>query len=242
MLSRLRVLQQRLSRKGFAGPHYTGLIGKVRFALESTIRRRELVFVLTPEAFEAVTPPSRAGFTLLHITALEQLTPYRTALETAWYPGLIDGWRGPWQWGERLFLGLQDGTPVSFNWLQVGTARGEATRWGRVLAQEYRIVRGGVAPSERGKGTNTLMKYAIIQELFATGASRVWAECYERNIPSVKTLRALGFVAIGLIEVLELPGLRGFIRWRPLPTATATPPESHRPSAGGQPALRGPVT
>lgn len=213
MIERLRRINQRLSRKGFAGPHYQGVAGKLRFAFESLVFRRERVFVLNPDAFGHVRPSKVPGFRVVRIESLPTLDVFRAQLEQAWYPGLLESWHGPWSWGERLYLGLLDNEPVSYNWLQQGTARGHPTYWGRFFEGEYRILRGAVAPAWRGQGGNTAMKYAIIADLFAQGATRIYAECYARNVPSVRTLRSLGFEEVGQLTVLEVPGLRGFIRW-----------------------------
>ncbi len=213
MIERLRRYGQRVSRKGFAGPFHRGVRGKLRFAFESLVYRRERVFVLHPGEFRAAPTPYIPGFRVERISSPETLEPYREALEAAWYPGLLESWRGPWSWGERLYLGLLEGAPVSYNWLQQGTPEGFGTYWGRFFEGEYRILRGAVAPSWRGQGGNTAMKHAILSELFARGATRVYAECYAHNVPSVRTLRALGFREVGQLTVVELPGVRGFIRW-----------------------------
>jgi ribosomal protein S18 acetylase RimI-like enzyme len=213
MIRHLEQLAQRFSRKGFTGPYYRGFTGKIRFALESLLFRRERFFVLHKDAFLAVQPPVISGFEVVRIADPEQLEAFRAGLEAAWYPGLLESWRGPWSWGERLYLGLLNGVPVSYNWLQRGTAAGHPTYWGRFYEGEYRILRGAVAPSWRGQGGNTAMKHAIFSTLFAHDATRVYAECYARNIPSVRTLRSLGFKEVGQLTVLEIPGFKGFIRW-----------------------------
>jgi len=213
MIERLRQINQRLSRKGFAGPFYQGLRGKLRFAFESLVYRKERVFVLHAEGFRLARVPLVPGFRVIRIESLPALEAYRAQLEQAWYPGLLEMWHGPWSWGERLYLGLLHNEPVSYNWLQKGTAQGHPTYWGRVFEGEYRILRGAVAPSWRGQGGNTAMKHAILADLFAQGAMRIYAECYARNVPSVRTLRSLGFREVGQLTVLEVPGFRGFVRW-----------------------------
>jgi RimJ/RimL family protein N-acetyltransferase len=57
------------------------------------------------------------------------------------------------------------------------------------------------------------MKRALLRRLFASGATRVLAECYLNNVPSVRTLLRLGFRAVGVLTVVEAPLLRGFVRW-----------------------------
>lgn len=214
MIGRFRILSRKLSRKGFVGPKYRGVVGKIRFAAESLVARRELVFVLHPQDFwdSVVSEPTHID--VVTVSAFSELEEFRARIEERWYPGIIESWRGPWSWGERLYLGLEDGQPISFNWLQLGTAAGAPVYWGRVFQGEYRILRGGVASEHRGKGTNTQMKREILRQLFVAGATRVYAECYEGNVPSIRTLRSLGFRLTGRLHVLGLPGLRGFIRWK----------------------------
>ena len=175
------------------------------------------VLLLHPDDFRATTRPEKAGFELRPIPGVQALEPYQSALAELWYPGLVDSWRGPFSWGEKLYLGLVDGQPVSFNWMQVGSASGSAVHWGRIFEGEFRILRGGVAPSMRGQGLNTIMKHRLIESMFDAGATRAYAECYEANIPSVRTLEKLAFRAFARLEVLELPLVRNFVRWRGLP-------------------------
>lgn len=204
-------------RKGFVGPHYTGLNGKLRFAFESLIVRRELAFVLERDDFRRDSIGSAEGVVLVRIQDLQQLEFHKEQLESAWYPGVTSTWHGPLSWGERLYIGFLGNVPVAFNFVQEGSAAGFPFYWGTLLAGEYRILRAGVAPAFRGKGINKAMKKHILSELFAAGASRVLADCYELNVPTVRTYRSMGFRPIGRLVVLEIPGLRGFIRWSSVP-------------------------
>lgn len=216
MLEQLRTLTKKLSRKGFVGPRYRGLPGKIRFGYESFVARRELVFLMDPGDLVESRSLDTISLEVIEVADMEGLEVYRADLEARWYPGLLEGWKGPFDWGERLFLGLHEGGPIAFTWVQVGLREGAPVYWGRVFDGEYRILRVGTAPEWRGRGASTGLLAVVLKSLLSAGASRVYVECYEGNIPSVKTMEGLGFRRFGRIEVLEIPGLRNFVRWRPL--------------------------
>ena len=210
----LKDLSTRIARKGFVGPRYRGLMGKARFALESTVARQELFFVNTLESFRAVEVPEDVGLTLHRIREFADFAPFTAGVEAEYYPGYVEAWRAPFTWGEQAVIGTVDGRVASYNWMQYGMPAGFPTYWGRMFAGEARFIRGGVVPSFRRGGLNTLMKYRLLERFFGEeGITRVYAECYKNNLPSVRTLLRLGFRAVALLTVLEMPPLRGFIRW-----------------------------
>lgn len=213
MLGRLAA---KLQKKGFVGPYYAGARGKLRFLLESTVARQEIIFVATPESFSAVPAPSGPPLVLHPVGAFEDFEPFRAQVEEEFFPGYTQAWREPFTWGEEAVVGTVDGRAASYNWMQYGTPEGFPTYYGRMFAGEARILRGGVLPSFRRGGLNTLMKYRLLEGFFASGRTRVYAECYKYNLPSVRTLLRIGFRPVGVLSVIELPGLRSFVRWSPL--------------------------
>ncbi len=219
MFGTIRHSITKAARKGFVGPYYSGVRGKLRFAFESLVVRRELAFVLERADFRTPPEGTLPDLTVVRISTLEELEQHRARLEHSWYRGVTDSWAGPLSWGERLYLGFLGDEPIAFNFVQEGTAAGFPFYWGRIFATEYRILRAGVAPSHRGQGVNKAMKARLLTELFAIGASRVLADCYELNVPTIRTYQAVGFRPIGRLLVLEIPGLRGFIRWSSLPSS-----------------------
>lgn len=209
----LRDLLTKVRKKGFDGPYYRGARGKLRFLLESTLWRHELVFVATPRSW-GDTPRPEGGLVLHPIRRFADFEPWRAEVEAAFYPGYLEEqWRAPFTWGEEAVVGTVDGRVACYNWMQFGTPEGFPTYYGRMFETEARILRGGVLPEFRRLGLNTLMKHRLLERYFREGATRVYAECYERNIPSVRTLLKIGFQVVGRLRVLELPGGRGYVRW-----------------------------
>lgn len=212
-------LLEKARKKGFAGPRYEGLRGKLRFLAESTVRRRELVFVATPESVAGVPAPEGPPLELHRIRAFGDLEPFRAGLEAAYWPGLVESFRAPLSWGEEAVVGTVDGKPACYCWMQFGTREGFPTYYGRMFEREARILRAGVAPGFRRHGLNKMTMHRLLERSFAAGTRRVWAECYLHNLPAARTFLRIGFRAAGVLTVLEIPGTRGFVRWSPLDRA-----------------------
>ena len=233
-----RNLAARLQRRGFDGPFYRGFRGKLRFALESTVARTEIVFIATPESFAAAPRPTGPDLELHPAECFADLEPFRAGLEAEYHPGYIDSWSAPFTWGERAVVGTVGGRVACYNWMQFGTRQGFPTYWGRMFEGEARVLRGGVVPAFRRGGLNTLMKHRLLEQFFSQGMSRVYAECYKYNVPSVRTLLKIGFYPVGLIRVLEVGPARNFVKWLPVERIAGefremgidlSPPATHRP-------------
>lgn len=214
MLARIAA---RARRVGFEGPFYEGVVGKARFLLESTIARSELIFVATPGSLRSDGDP--VSLELRIAPDVAALAPYRAAFDAEYYAGFSDSWHAPFTWGEEAVVGLLDGAPAAIAWLQRGTVEGFPTYYGPMLSDDARVLRVGVAPSFRRRGVNTALMRGILRHLFNEGRRNVFIECYLNNVPSVKTFLRVGFRPVGLVDVLELPGLRRFVRWRSLADA-----------------------
>lgn len=215
----LRSLARKWATKGFDGPFYAGVRGKIRFLIESTVIRSEIIFTATPASFGAVAPPAGPPIELLRATSFAQLEPFRTAFEAEYYPGYVDAWRAPFTWGEHAVIATIDGRPAGFAWLQFGNAQGFPTYYSRIFEHEVRVLRVGVAPSFRRRGVNTAMMYRILSDLFASAAERVCIECHKYNTPSARTFLRVGYRPTAMITVLEFPGMRRFVRWSNMDSA-----------------------
>jgi ribosomal protein S18 acetylase RimI-like enzyme len=217
----IRNLAAKLRKKGFVGPYYAGLCGKLRFLVESTVYRKELVFVATPDTFRTVPRPRDPGLELHPIRAFADLEPFRSGLDSEYYPGYTEAFRGPFTWGEQAVIGTLAGKVACYSWMQFGTPKGFPTYYGRIFEREARILRVGVAPSYRRLGLSTLMNYRLLERFFQGGCTRVYIECYKYNLPSVRTFLKIGFRPVGVLTVIEVPLARGFVRWAPVGTAAA---------------------
>ena len=209
----LRSLARKISSKGFEGPFYSGVRGKLRFAIESTLARSDLIFIATPESFAAVAPATQPRILLFHTRSFDDVEQFRSTLDAEYYPGYLDTWRAPFGWGEELVVAMRDNRPVGFAWVQYGGLAGFPTYYGVLYSGEARILRVGVPPSCRRQGINTAMLYGVLSYLFSLGVSRAFIECHKLNLPSVRTFIRVGYSPTALITVVECPGVRGFIRW-----------------------------
>lgn len=206
-------LLARLRRKGFEGPFYSGVQGKIRFLIESTVARSELIFVANPGSFAAVASPASPAIELHGVRSFAELGGFGASLEAEYYPGYLEALRAPFTWGEEAVVATMEGTPAGIAWLQFGTVDGFPSYYGRMFKGEARVLRVGVVPSFRRRGINTAMLHGVLAQLFAAGTVRVYIECYKYNLPSVRTFLRVGFRLAGVITVLELPGTKGFVRW-----------------------------
>jgi RimJ/RimL family protein N-acetyltransferase len=217
----LGALAARIRKKGFDGPYYRGLRGKLRFALESTVGRREIILMATPETFANAAVPGGPKLELHPVRKFADFEPFRRAFEAAYYPGYTEQWRAPFGWGEQAVVGTIGGDVACCNWYQVGTPSGFPTYYGRVFSGEVRTLRASVVPAFRKQGVNTMLKHRLLMQLFGAGVTRVYVECYRNNTPSLRTLVKTGFMPIGVITVAEIPVAGRFIQWAPATVLTA---------------------
>lgn len=238
-------LRARLRGKGFTGPRYRGIAGKLRFLAESTLWRHELIFCATPGTL--APPPSDGPPLELHrVRTFGEMERFRDGVDAAWYRGLTGTFRAPFTWGEEAVVGTVEGEIACYCWMQFGTAEGFPTFYGRMFEGEARILRAGVAPAFRRCGLNTRTMHHLLRRSFDRGIERVWSECYLHNVPAARTFLRIGFRAVGALAVVEMPPLRGFVRWRPLDAAVAlyrrhgvdllaAPPSAASPAAAIRP-------
>jgi RimJ/RimL family protein N-acetyltransferase len=217
-------LGRRLRSMGFEGPAYQGIRGKLRFVMESTLWRQEIVFVATRESFDAAGDFPGPPVELVRVDGFDALAPFAAEIESHYYPGYLDRWRGPFSWGERAVLALLDGKVAAYNFYQSGTPRGVPPYWGRLLADDMRTLRAAVMPPFRRHGVNRMMKRKLLRTFFDGGTTRVYAECYRNNVPSARSFMTAGYAPIGELRVVEARPLRNFVRWQPVGADVRTVP------------------
>jgi RimJ/RimL family protein N-acetyltransferase len=211
----------RLRKNGFEGPFYSGIPGKARFVIESTIGRSDLIFTATPQSLAHHALPAEPDVQLHLVRDFAGFAPFVAEFEAEYYRGYAGSWKAPFTWGEQAVVGTVGGRVASIAWLQLGTAEGYPTYYGCMFEREARILRVGVVPSFRRQGVNTVATHRILQRLFAAGVQRVYIECHKYNVPSIRTFTRVGFTPVGIIRVIELPGLRRFVRWTSAESAAA---------------------
>jgi len=208
----LRRLMARISRRGFVGPRFDGIAGKIRFAYQYLVGRHEVVLVAEPHTFH---PEQEAGpaLQLQFIERWEDFIPYRSHFDEAYYPGYVDGWRDVFEWKQELVIALIDGVAAGFGWVQRGAPAGVACHYGPLREGEYRILRVGVLPQYRRRGVNTAFYTMVLRALFARGAMRVYVDCSRDNAPSLRAQLKSGFRAIGELYVRGRLRRGDEVRW-----------------------------
>jgi len=204
-------LARRFLRRGFVGPRFEGLVGRLRFAFQELLWRRDVMLVATPET---AAPPVaiETGLRLELAADFAALAPHAAMLDADYYPGFTARFREPFAWGETLALLTTGERVAGFAWLQRGTREGYRYYAGTLLPGDARVLRVGVPPSQRRRGYSTTLLILLLDHLFHAGAQRVFAEVNRDNLPSLQAFTAAGYRRIGEITVLG-PLLGGFIHW-----------------------------
>lgn len=208
----------RFRNRGFVGPRYTGIVGKLRLLHQHWLVRTDVVLIATPEGKNRPPKEANPSVSLLLVKEYVNFEQYIPEFESEYYPGYASTWRHLFEWGETLALALLNGRVAGFGWLQEGTPEGLRCYYGCLFANEYRVLRVGVLPSYRRRGVNTTFYVLLLRHLFRSGVTRVYVDCNKDNIPSLKAQIRGGFRPIGEITVLPLLD-RHFIRWKPLSRA-----------------------
>jgi RimJ/RimL family protein N-acetyltransferase len=202
----------RLSRRGFVGPRFDGIAGKLRFAYQQLVGHHEIVLMAEPRTF---LPEHEASpeLELRFIQAWANFDQYRAQFDSAYYPGYVDSWREVFDWKQELAILLVGGLVAGFGWIQRGASSGVSCHYGQLREGEYRILRVGVLPPYRRRGVNTSFYTLLVRALFSRGASRVMVDCSRDNAPSLRAQVKAGFRPIGELYVRGRLRRRAEAQW-----------------------------
>ena len=112
-----------------------------------------------------------------------------------------------------MALGLIRDEVAGFYWIQDGTPAGNHCYYGVLLKGDARILRAGVVPSRRRQGVYTQLTRDLLYHLTEQGVRRVYVECTERNIASLRAHVRAGFRPIGCIRVVGGALAAAHVRW-----------------------------
>jgi len=202
----------RLRSRGFVGPRYAGLLGRIRFVTQHLVVRREVVLVATRDTAVFDDAPT---ITLRSIRTWRELEPFIAVIDSDYHAGYTKRWRRVLEWGEELFLVFRGDAVAGFGWAQRGEHAQIASHYGPIPEGDYRLLRVGVLPSWRRQGINRAFYRAVLRELFSRGAQRVYVDCSRDNLPSLAAQLEAGFRPVGEIAVTGslVPGT--WVRWQP---------------------------
>lgn len=207
----LGALKKRFKHRGFVGPKYKGILGKLKLLRQEWFGHYEFVSCAEPHDWAFDPERINPAVTLKVLNDFPEAEPYLEEMRQAYGRDFSEAWNKKFSWGEQLALAFLDGRVAAFVWVQDG-GRGAVCYYMRLGAGEYRLVTGGVLPQFRRKGVHTSRHKLVLEHLFSMGAKRVYIDAYEDNVPSWRGQYAAGFKKIGRIHVLTLFG-KTFIRW-----------------------------
>lgn len=204
----------RWRRRGFTGPRYSGVGGRLRFLYQHFVGRTDIVLVARSEDVRPrIEKPQ--GLTVRLITRWEDFSPFAAAIDAEYHAGYAGAWQRNFGWGEQLALALLDDQVAGFGWVQFGAPEGRPCDYALLWEQDRRVLRVGVLPSQRGRGVNTRFYALLLDQLFAAGAVRILIDCARDNIPSLRAQIKAGFRPIASLRVRS-DLLGGGVAWGPL--------------------------
>lgn len=215
MGSNIAIFLKKLKVKGFVGPAYEGLLGKFRFAWEEFAIRTDIVLVATQSTFVAQHSSGDIPIEIRFIENTNELKTLCPKFDGAYYPGFTSNWDRSIKTGEVLIVGIVEGEPVAFVWMQKGKVEGVVCYYGVFLQGDARLYRAGVMPGSRGRGIYTRFMHALLCKVFEPGdIQRVYIDCHKANIAAYKAHLKSGFRELGGVTVIRGLGNRRFIRWQ----------------------------
>ena len=209
----LKNISRKFKNKGFVGPRYSGLRGKLRLLLQDRLTHIERIMVATPDTFQPELSKLNSEVSLELVNCYEDAAQYRTAFEKAYYRDVTRHWSAYFEWGDILSLAIFHGKVVGFGWIQSGE-RITKSYYGPLDTTEYRVYRAGVFPDVRRQRVQASRHKLVLEHLFSEGATRVFVDVFEDNIPNIKALHYAGFRDHGRIRVVTLPFTSNqYIHW-----------------------------
>ena len=200
-----------LLKRGFVGPRYEGICGRLRFLVHELVIRTDVV--LAARATDVADTATDPLLTIEEVTEVGGILKIAAAIDEAYGSGYSQRWMAPLGWGERLILMRRASVLVGFGWITQGCAAGTRYYAGWLRDGEYRVSRVGVLPAYRRRGYNTAFYALVLRHLFSQEATLVTVECAIDNLPSLAAIQRAGFRTVGRLRVLGRT-LGGYVKWK----------------------------
>jgi RimJ/RimL family protein N-acetyltransferase len=202
---------QSIKHRGYVGPRYDGLYGKIRQFFDSKFGHYEIISYAEPEWWQPSLEPD-PNISISPISSFSDAKVFLPIMQNAYHRSFENRWISYFSRGQFLVISFYLNELSSFIWLQDGN-RGTKSHYINLQPNEYRAMRGGVLPQFRAKGIHTMRHILLIDHLFSIGARRVFTDAYEENIYSIRAHRKAGYRQFGRIHVK--PSRRGmdYVKW-----------------------------
>ena len=198
--------------KGFIGPKYKGVYGKLKLFMQAWAGHVEIVSFAEKETWkmnlEGLNP-------LVRIEVIEQFDESKKYLEEmsrAYHRDFRSDWERFFSWGQILCVALLGGELASFGWMQDGRKRAKC-HYIRLSPGEYRLTRAGVLPGFRNQNVHATRHSLLLTRLFANGATRVYVDAFADNEYSWKGHFSAGYQELGRIFVKKTITGKEYVRW-----------------------------
>ena len=198
--------------KGFIGPKYKGVYGKLKLFMQAWAGHVEIVSFAEKETWkmdlEGLNP-------LVRIEVIEQFDESKKYLEEmsrAYHRDFRSDWERYFSWGQILCVALLGGELASFGWMQDGRKRAKC-HYIRLSPGEYRLTRAGVLPGFRNQNVHATRHSLLLTRLFANGATRVYVDAFADNEYSWKGHFSAGYQELGRIFVKKTITGKEYVRW-----------------------------
>lgn len=201
-----------LKHKGFIGPKYEGISGKLRLLWQGWYHE-EIISCANAQSWR-LPDGINNDVKVSVFDSYDQASPYLPAMSDAYSRDFAEEWQAYFGWGQVLALAFLEGRVAGFVWIQDGS-KGADVPYLPLLPGEYRLVRGGILPGFRGKRVHTSRHALLLEHLFSNGAKRVYIDAFSDNVFSWKGQHKAGFQEIGRIKVRKMLGGKTYIRWLP---------------------------
>jgi len=205
-------LYSRYKMKGFVGPKYKGVYGKLKLFMQAWAGHVEIVSFAEKETWkmnlEGLNP-------LVRIEVIEQFDESKKYLEEmsrAYHRDFRSDWERFFSWGQILCVALLGGELASFGWMQDGRKRAKC-HYIRLSPGEYRLTRAGVLPGFRNQNVHATRHSLLLTRLFANGATRVYVDAFADNEYSWKGHFSAGYQELGRIFVKKTITGKEYVRW-----------------------------
>ena len=205
-------LYSRYKMKGFIGPKYKGVYGKLKLFMQAWAGHVEIVSFAEKETWkmnlEGLNP-------LVRIEVIEQFDESKKYLEEmsrAYHRDFRSDWERFFSWGQILCVARLGGELASFGWMQDGRKRAKC-HYIRLSPGEYRLTRAGVLPGFRNQNVHATRHSLLLTRLFANGATRVYVDAFADNEYSWKGHFSAGYQELGRIFVKKTITGKEYVRW-----------------------------
>jgi len=205
-------LYSRYKMKGFIGPKYKGVYGKLKLFMQAWAGHVEIVSFAEKETWkmnlEGLNP-------LVRIEVIEQFDESKKYLEEmsrAYHRDFRSDWERFFSWGQILCVALLGGELASFGWMQDGRKRAKC-HYIRLSPGEYRLTRAGVLPGFRNQHVHATRHTLLLSHLFKNGATRVYVDAFVDNEYSWKGHFSAGYQEVGRVFVKRTITGKEYVRW-----------------------------